>query len=76
MRHTLRAPPAISGFDTTGSSDALLIGGNLSFLGASETTTSATLSFSDNLTLKLNGDYVGGTFTPQSQGGGVLKITY
>ncbi len=70
----------ISGFDTTGSNDALLIGGGWSFVHASETATAATLGFHNASTgqsknLVLLGDYEGGAFAPQSAGG-FLKITY
>ncbi|MDE3177722.1 MAG: hypothetical protein KGM15_16595 [Pseudomonadota bacterium] len=68
----------ISGFDTIGSDDALLIGGGWSFAGASETTTAATLAFTNGAahqSLTLLGDYTGGVFSAATVGG-QLKITY
>ncbi len=68
----------ISGFDTVGSDDALLIGGGWSFAGASETSSAATLSFVNGAahqSLTLLGDYTGGAFSAATVGS-QLKITY
>ena len=66
---------AIVGFDTVGSSDAILLSGFLALTGASETNASTTLSFSGGSTLTLTGDYRGDVFSQQFMPGGILKIT-
>ena len=70
---------AIAGFDTVGSNDALLVGLNMQFTGASETATAATLNFaagSHAFSLTLTGDYQGGTFSAQPVLGFGVKVTY
>ena len=70
----------ITGFDTTGSADTLLINaGTYNYAGASETATAATLAFSNGastFSLTLTGDYQGGNFTASPLGNGQIKITY
>ena len=69
---------AISGFDTVGSNDALLIGDGWSYVNATITTSAATLYFADgplHKSITLQGDYVGGAFTPTPVNGQV-QITY
>ena len=70
----------ISGFDTVGVGDALLIGGSgWSFTGAAETTSAATLGFvngSAHQKLTLLGDYVGGDFSALTFGAGEFEITF
>jgi fibronectin-binding autotransporter adhesin len=70
---------AITGFDTAGSSDALLILANgYHYSGATETATAATLAFSNGasaFSLTLTGDYQGGSFAAQTLASGQIKIT-
>jgi len=71
----------IAGFDTVGSADALLIGGQWlnPVVTDTATATSATLTIASGgatYTLTLAGDYQGGAFSAQSLANGNLKITY
>ena len=69
---------AITGFDSAGSNDSIVIAGGWTFTGASETASAATLTFSHGdapLSLTLTGDYQGKSFAAQDLGNGLLKIS-
>jgi hypothetical protein len=71
---------SITGFDTIGSGDALLILANgYQYSGATETATAATLAFSNGastFSLTLSGDYQGGIFAAQTLASGQIKMTF